>query len=127
MAAETTATLLWKAFATPRFGYGRPRAPNWRGVDSQSADRSDHHPRFGKMYYTSGLPDRRGQAYVRLALQAGRMIFVSINECRWLYKLGGTLPPTSSTPASMFFSSAWPVRLALVKNALASSATATFA
>lgn len=50
-----------------------------------------------------------------------------MRACRCSLRDFGTGPPLMRTPASMFLSKAWPVRLALVMNARAPSTTATFA
>lgn len=55
------------------------------------------------------------------------IIFVSISACRWARSPVGICPPLITMPASIFFSNACPVRLALVKKAKLPSATATFA
>ena len=53
--------------------------------------------------------------------------FVSINAIIWEKICFGITPPVKRGPASMFLFKAWPVRLALVKNALFLSAIAAFA
>lgn len=59
--------------------------------------------------------------------QTGDTVFVSTNACKCSYSSFGICPPVRSTPASMFCSIAWPVRLALVMKHMSSSATTTLA
>lgn len=80
----------------------------------------------------STLDQRAGSATTAEAHAPGitqmrLIIFVSISACRWARSPVGICPPLITMPASIFFSNACPVRLALVKKAKLPSATATFA